>query len=163
MIADQIRRLFTYNTWAWQHVFVGIEQLDTAAYHAERPIFHGSLHGLLVHALSAEHLWYERCRGNNPEQVFDPAAFADFSAVRARWGPVRHSWANYLQWLDDEACKQFVDYRTTDGAPYSMRLLDILQHVVNHATEHRSQMTLLLFQLGISTMPIDYARFRTRL
>lgn len=163
MVADQIRRLFAYNTWAWQHVYAKVEQLDPAAYHAPRPVFHDSVHGLLVHALFAEHVWYERCQGNSPVAIWAPDSFADFTAVRNQWGPVRHQWANYLQWLGDEECKQFIDYRTTEGISFSMRLLDILQHVINHSTEHRSQIALILFQLGLSTEPLDYARYRTRL
>ncbi|MCA9958247.1 MAG: DinB family protein [Anaerolineales bacterium] len=163
MIADQMRRLFSYNTWAWQHVYACVEKLDDTAYHASRSLFQGSIHSLLVHSMSAEQIWFVRCHGESPNTLFNAADFADFAAVRAQWGPIRHGWANYLQWLSDEDCKKFINYRNTKGQPYSVRQLDILQHVVNHATEHRSQLTLVLHEVGFPTEPLDYILFRTRL
>ncbi len=163
MLADQMRRLFSYNTWAWQHLYDSVEKLDADAYHASRLLFQGSIHGLLVHAMAAEHIWFLRCHEENPTTLLEPGEFADFVAVRTRWSSIRHDWANYLQWISDADCKQFVEYRNTSGKPYSARLIDILQHVVNHATEHRSQLTPILHQLGVPTTPLDYIFFRTQL
>lgn len=160
MIADQMRRLFTYNTWAWQHVYASVEQLDNEAYHATRPVFQNSIHTLLVHSMAAEQIWYARCRGESPTSLLNPDDFADFAALAEEWSHVRHRWANYLQWMSDEDCKQMITYRTTQGKEYALRLVDILQHVVNHATEHRSQLTPILHELGIPTEPLDYMRYR---
>lgn len=160
MIADHMRRLFSYNTWAWQQLFVSIEKLDATAYHASRPLFHNSLHGILVHSLNAEYIWFSRSQGDSPTTTLNPADFPDFTAVRHFWGPVRHGWANYLQWLSDENCKKFIEYRNTAGVPHTIRLLDLLQHVVNHGTEHRSQITPWLTELGVPTPPLDYLNFR---
>ncbi len=160
MISDQMRRLFSYNSWAWQHVFKSVEKLDQETYHAPRPIFNNSVHSLLVHSMAAEHIWYMRCQGESPTSIFAPADYPDFAAIAKAWGPIRHSWANYLQWLSDDDCKQFIDYRNTSGTPYSLRLADILQHVINHATEHRSQITPVLYELGVPTEPLDYMRYR---
>lgn len=160
MLSDQMRRLFSYNAWAWQHVYVSVEQLDHEAYHAPRPLFNHSIHSILVHCMTAEYIWYTRCQGESPTDLFNPADFADLTAVLQAWSPVRHSWANYLQWLSDEDCKQFVEYRNTSGTPFTLRLADLLLHVVNHATEHRSQLTPILYDLGVPTKPLDYMRYR---
>lgn len=163
MIADQMRRLFSYNNWAWQHVYNCVEKLDTDAYHAQRLLFQNSIHGLLVHGMVTEHVWYLRCQGKSVEAILTAADFADFTAVLAHWSPIRHSWGNYMQWLSDEDCKKFIDYQNTKGQRYSVRQADILQHVINHATEHRSQLTPVLQQLGVPTEPLDYILFRTQL
>jgi len=161
MIADHMRRLFTYNSWAWQHVYKSVEQLSSTDYHAARPIFHQTIHSLLVHSLAAEQIWYVRCQGESPTALFDSADFPDFAAVSQAWSGVRHGWANYLQWLSDDDCKRFIEYRNTSGTPFTLRLSDVLQHVVNHATEHRSQLTPILDELGVPTRPLDYAYYRT--
>jgi uncharacterized damage-inducible protein DinB len=46
-----------------------------------------------------------------------------------------------------------------EGIEYELKMDDVLRHVFNHATEHRSQMTPVLAQLGHPTEPLDYARF----
>jgi uncharacterized damage-inducible protein DinB len=160
MIADQMRRFFAYNTWAWQRVYASVEQLDSEAYYAPRPVFQNSVHTLLVHCMAAEQIWYARCQGESPAALLNPADIADFSALLEEWSHVRHRWANYLQWMSDEDCKQIIEYRTTQGKGYSLRLADILQHVINHATEHRSQLTPILHELGLPTEALDYIRYR---
>ncbi len=160
MISDQMRRLFSYNTWAWQHVFKSIGQLDNETYHATRPVFHHSIHSLLVHSMAAEQIWFARCQGESPTSLLNPTQYANFPAVAQAWSPIRHAWANYLQWLSDEDCKQFIEYRNTSGTPHTLRLADLLQHVINHATEHRSQLTPVLYDLGVPTEPLDYMRYR---
>ena len=43
---------------------------------------------------------------------------------------------------------QEMGYRTTDGQPWQQQLSHMLQHVVNHASYHRGQVTTMLRQLG---------------
>jgi uncharacterized damage-inducible protein DinB len=162
MIAEQMRKLFAYNSWAWQRVFTSVEKLDETTYRAERPIFYNTIHGLLVHAMSAEYLWLSRCRGHSPDTVLQPEEYADFAGVRDHWSKIGHSWGNFLQGLNDAHCERVINYLNTRGEPYSQTLVDILQHVVNHSTEHRSQLTPILYKSGVPTQPLDYILFQTR-
>lgn len=156
MISDQMRKLFGYNNWAWQRVFASVEKLDLEAYHAPRPVFGGSIHGVLVHAMSAEYVWLMRCKGESPSAMLDPKDYADFTAVVTDWRRIIHNWANEVQWLTDERCFEPIHYETTRGQKRTLPLVDILQHVINHATEHRSQLTPILYHLDVPTEPLDY-------
>ena len=40
--------------------------------------------------------------------------------------------------------KKTLDYKATDGKPFSQPLWQMLQHVVNHATHHRSEIATML-------------------
>lgn len=162
MIANQMRKLFAFNTWAWDRVFDSVEKLPAEEYVAPRQLFEGSIHATLVHCLSAETIWLARCEGNSPEALFDPRAYADFAAVRESWQPVTERWQRYLEELNDESCAQLIAYRNTRGNGFSLPLVDILQHVANHATEHRSQLTPLLYHLALPTQPLDYMLFQLR-
>lgn len=162
MIAEQLRKLFAFNDWAWQRVFASVEKLDDETYQAPRMLFEGSIHGTLVHCLSAEIIWLSRLQGVSPKSLLDPGEIANFQAVRERWQPVSDEWDRFLQDLTDEACMQIVEYRNTRGNGFSLVTADILQHVVNHATEHRSQLTPILYDLGVATKPLDYMLFRLR-
>lgn len=160
MIAEQMRKLFAYNNWAWQRVFSSVEQLDHAGYMAPRALFgDSSMHQMLVHAMGAEYIWYARCRGESPAEMLSPADFADFTAVATQWGHIIHRWGNFIQMLHAEDCERIVTYQTTQGQTRALLLADLLQHVVNHATEHRSQITPLLYELGVPTQPLDYMLF----
>ena len=163
MLADQMRTLFDYNVWAWNHVLASIMQLDDVTYKEKRPLFdQTSLHELLVHGLAAESIWLSRCLGNSQTSMFEPDAYNDITAVQQHWAAVRDDWTSFLRGLTDKEMSRIVAYQNTRGDSFSLKLVDILQHVINHATEHRSQMTPILFQLGVATPALDYMRFRIR-
>lgn len=163
MLAEQIRTLFDYNLWAWNHVLTSMVKLSEADYMAKRPLFaQTSLHEQLVHCLAAESIWLSRCLGSSPTTMFDPNAYAGLTAVQQQWATVRDDWSNFLRGLTNDAVQRDIPYHNTKGDSFNLKLADILQHVVNHATEHRSQMTPVLFQLGVPTPPLDYMRFRLR-
>lgn len=152
--------LFAYNDWAWQRVFPSLAALSPTEYMAERPFFWGSLHGLTVHCFGAEWIWYQRCQGESPPALPRPDEFADLNAVRARWDPLRADWQRYVASLSIEQMAAAIRYQDQHGNRYTVALSDLLQHVMNHATEHRGQMTPILYQLGHPTEPLDYHMFR---
>jgi uncharacterized damage-inducible protein DinB len=163
MIVMQIRKFFAYNQWAWQRVFASVQQVDEVAYTESRLLFEGNIHGTLVHCMAAEYIWLTRCKGCSPDSLFSPNDFANFAAVRNYWRPMVDDWASFLQALTNEQCARVIEYKNTRGDGYSLLLADILQHVVNHATEHRSQLTPILAQLGVPTQPLDYIYFQLRI
>ena len=160
MIATQIRKFFAFNQWAWQRVFASVQQVDDVPYKEARQLFESSIHGTLVHCMAAEYIWLSRCQGFSPDALFNPNDFADFAAVRQYWQPIANDWASYLETLTGEQCSRVVEYKNTHGDAYSLQLAYILQHVVNHATEHRSQLTPILYHLGVPTRPLDYIYFQ---
>lgn len=162
MSLQHFHHLYAYNNWAWDHVFTSLEKVDPAAYLAERPFFWESLHGLAVHGLTAEWIWLARIRGENPAQMLDPAGYPDFPAVKAHWLAVRREWGLYLEGLVDKDLDGTIEYRNTRGNGFTLGTQDLLHHIFNHATEHRSQMTPILFQLGYPTPALDYLYFRLR-
>lgn len=162
MISQQIQKLFAYNEWAWQRVFPSLAHLDDAEYRKERPQFWGSLHSGIVHCLAAETIWLLRVQGQSPTTLLQPEEFPNLAAVREQWAARNQEWQALAARLTNEDLGRIIEYRNTRGNGFSMQLADLMQHVVNHATEHRSQMTPILYQLGVPTPPLDYMVFCLR-
>lgn len=162
MTNSGILRMFDYNEWAWQRVFPSLAALPAEEYFAERPFFWHSLHGLAVHSYGAEWVWLQRCRGISPAALPAQESVAGLADLRQHWDPVRAEFRAYVETLTDEQVTADIVYRDTAGKPYSFSLGDLLRHVMNHATEHRSQMTPTLAQLGHPTEPLDYLYFARR-
>lgn len=55
----------------------------------------------------------------------------------------------YCRNLTDENCQQFISYQTTEGESITKKVADITQHMFNHQTHHRGQLTCILSQLGV--------------
>ena len=159
MSVQSVERLFAYNKWAWRRVFPSIASLPAEEYLAERPFFWHSLHGLAVHGYGAERAWLQRFGGTNPTSLVSASDFATFADVRTAWDPLWDAWQEYIGSLSPSVLAEHLHYRNTEGIEFELKMDDALRHVFNHATEHRSQMTPLLAQLGHPTEPLDYARF----
>lgn len=157
-----VLRMFEYNEWAWQRVFPSLEALSDEAYFVERPFFWHSLHGLAVHSFGADWVWLQRCKGVSPSALPARESVTDLADLRRQWDPVRAEFRAYVAGLTDEQVAAEITYRDTAGKPYAFSLGDLFRHVMNHATEHRSQMTPTLFQLGHPTDQLDYLYFARR-
>jgi len=53
--------------------------------------------------------------------------------------------------------KKTLDYKATDGKPFSQPLWQMLQHVVNHATHHRSEIATMVTMTKGSPAGTDMA------
>lgn len=155
-------RLFEYNKWAWRRVFPSLEALTVEDYFEERPFFWESLHGLTAHGYGAENVWLQRLEGRRSQGLPDAKDFLTLDEIQAAWTPLWDAWGEFLGNLTEGRLNETLLYRNIEGKQYELCVDDVLRHVFNHATEHRSQMTPVLAQLGHPTEPLDFGRFAMR-
>lgn len=55
----------------------------------------------------------------------------------------------YCTNLAEEDCENFITYQTTEGVSITKSVADITQHIFNHQTHHRGQLTCVLSQFGV--------------
>ncbi len=55
----------------------------------------------------------------------------------------------YCANLTEDDCEKFITYKTTEGDSITKAVADITQHLFNHQTHHRGQLTCLLSQFGV--------------
>lgn len=159
MSVQSADRLFAYNMWAWNRVFPSLAALPEEEYFAERPFFWHSLHGLAVHGFSSERNWLLRSRDGSSPQPATVAEFPTLGALHSSWGPLWVAWQEFLDSLTPSVLANPIQYRSDAGEGVGILLDDVLRHVMNHGTEHRSQMTPVLAQLGHPTEPLDFSYF----
>lgn len=56
---------------------------------------------------------------------------------------------HYCQQLSETTCAQQLSYKTTEGDLVIKRAADVIQHLFNHQTHHRGQLTCVLSQFGV--------------
>lgn len=161
MIVQRFQKMRRYNDWAWSHVIESVKQISEAEYKKKRPFFWGSIHGTLAHSLAAEIIWIERLSGNNPTVLLGADDFDSLNEIVDRWQTVQSQWRIYLENLTIEVAAGNVQYRSTEGELRVSGVADIIQQVLNHGTEHRSQLTPVLFELDAATTQLDFIFFCT--
>ena len=155
MQVEDIQMLFDYGYQTNARLLDTAAQLTPAQF--TQPVFKiGSVHRTLVHQMSAEWVWRSRLQeGVSPTAQLNPADFPSLDAIRARWGAEEAAMRAYLTGLRDEDLARTVHYKTTTGKPSSDTVGPLLLHIVNHGTQHRSEVAAMLTELGHSPGDLD--------
>jgi len=178
-VAD-IRTLYAYNRWANERLFSALGKLSEQQFTARVNSSFPSIRETVFHILFAEWLWLKRWQGKSPRSTL-----ADPDASPATWDtlspggkpsaeelatlPTLKSFADNIEQertefirslnesvLQSQSRLQFSDMA---GTPYAEPLVHLMQHLVNHGTYHRGQVTTMLRQLGAETVPLDMLYF----
>jgi uncharacterized damage-inducible protein DinB len=152
---DYLTVLYDYHYWATGRVLETAARLDPADLDAAPLAGLGSLRQILVHALSAEWVWRERLEGTSPQAMLDPADFPSLVSLHARWADEDAALRVLIAGLDAAALAEDLAYQTTDGRARVTPRWQILVHLANHGTQHRSEAAALLTALGQSPGDLD--------
>lgn len=115
---------------------------------------------LMAHLLATQHIWLNRCKGfENPADV---TVWPGWKVVT--FEPMinqnHDDWTVFLSNLKDEEWMENINYTTTQGVPFTNKLVDIITHVTNHGIHHRAQLGQILKNAGLKAVPpTDYITF----
>lgn len=152
---DYYRWLFAYSYWARDRVLAQVAKLDHDAYVATRVLDCGSIRGTLVHWLAREVIWLDRWQGK-ADSLIDESDLPTFDALMERWTREEARMRAFLSDLTDSQLSKTVGYESAlTNNRYAIPLWHMMSHVVNHGTQHRSEVALALTQLGLSPGDLD--------
>ena len=160
MNLSDIRHLFDYTEWANKLAMDAAANLSDEHMRRDVGISHQSVFGTLLHMAGAEWIWYERWNGRSPAKaeawlLWTPESCADLTALHERWGSLIESRTQFISELDEDRLSAELPFKLLSGDASSMRLVDQMQHVANHATMHRGQIVGMIRQLGIDPPSTD--------
>ena len=158
-LAD-VKHLFEYTEWANGLAFAAAAKLSDEDLRREVNISHGSIFGTLLHMAGAEWIWLERWHGRSPAgpeawMLWKTESCPDLATLNSRWQEVAKRRATLISQLDELRLNAELPFTLLSGDPNSMRLVDQMQHVANHATLHRGQVVGMIRQLGIAPPSTD--------
>jgi uncharacterized damage-inducible protein DinB len=100
-----------------------------------------------------------RWRGDSPTKLVAAAEYPTVASLRERFQAVDRERAAFLESLTESRLQQPFDYTDLAGNAMRLPLVQSMQHVVNHGTYHRGQVTTMLRQLGATPVSTDMSRF----
>lgn len=148
MTPDHVRHLIDYHYWARDRMMEAVARLSADQFTRDLGNSFGSVRDTLAHLQGAESVWLARWKGE-PLAGFPPAdRFPDAASVWDAWRRLEEGLRTYFAPLDEGALARVIEYRTLAGAAQASVLWQMLQHVVNHGSYHRGQVTTLVRQVG---------------
>jgi uncharacterized damage-inducible protein DinB len=147
---SDIRYLFAYDRWATRRILAVVDGVQPAIWGATGVVGDRGLGAILVHQLGAHQRWRLGLAGSDvvPRPEREPLPTPD--AIAAAWAA---EWDALDAWLDSLSDAWLA--QTDDGIPF----WQMLAHVVNHGTQHRSEAAVLLTEAGHSPGDLDMIFF----
>jgi uncharacterized damage-inducible protein DinB len=160
MNLSDVRDLFDYTEWANDLALTAAAELSDENLRRDFSISHSSIFGTLLHMAGAEWIWLERWNGHSPPgkdawSLWKIDACPALATLKQRWRQVVDRRAQFITELDEPRLSAELSFRLLSGDSSSMRLVDQMQHVANHATLHRGQVVGMIRQLGIAPPSTD--------
>jgi len=160
MNLSDIRHLFDYTEWANYLAMEAADELPDEDLRRDFGISHKSIFGTLTHMAGAEWIWLERWYGRSPAKAeawsrWTPESCTDLAALNDRWMEVVERRAQFVSDLDEARLDADLPFKLLSGDPSSMRLVDQMRHVANHATMHRGQVVGMIEDLPTCQELID--------
>ena len=66
---------------------------------------------------------------------------------------------SYLEAISPDQLAAIVEYTTTSGEAYAEPLWQLMMHVANHATDHRSHVSIMMTEFGHPPPQLDMNAF----
>jgi uncharacterized damage-inducible protein DinB len=159
MKPEQMRELLTFNTWADRRMMETVSALTPEEFTQDLHSSFPTVRDTLVHIAGVEWVWLERAQGRSPERIPDTQSIPDIGTLRTYWDDVGNEWHEYAKKLTQEHLDEFVAYKTFSFGPGRDARWQMLQHMVNHGTYHRGQVSTMLRQLGAKSVGTDLIIF----
>jgi uncharacterized damage-inducible protein DinB len=166
MTKDDIQLLYEYDRWANERVLRSAAALSPEQFAQNLGGSFGSVRDTLLHIVGGDWIWlaYWKNPPSTPaalsdlrarrEVIFNPDAFPDFDSLRLKWIEVQREQEEFIQRLSNESLTELLPFRTTQ-----IRLAHLMQHVANHSTYHRGQITMMMRLLGAEPAATDFHSF----
>jgi len=148
MRVSDLERLYDYGYWANRQLFAVVARLTPEQYTRSVAGSHGSIRNTLVHVLSAEWGWLDRCGGAKRGERLKPDDYPTLESLLRTWADVERYIRDFLSGLEDDDLTREVEFSIGSGPKHSIPLGDLMQHAALHAVHHRGQVALLLRMLG---------------
>lgn len=159
MTTDDVRLLFEFNAWANHRVTGACAALTDEQFTRDLGSSYRSVRDTLVHIMGVEWLYFERWHGRSPSALPAAQPYATLASLEARWSEVERDLLTYVRGLSQSDLERVIRYRNIRGNPFAYPQQAMLQHVVNHGTYHRGQITTMLRLLGSRPRETDLLRY----
>lgn len=160
MKLNEIKIFFDYNFWAFERVWDCVMQLTDEQFSQHIDYSTGSIREHVIHLASAIHRRIQQLQGRDIPSHLSSKDFPTRESVKVKWDAIKIEVYEYLSTLTESDLGSKVQGTSHEGAMIEYPRWEIMLHMVNHATDHRSQILALLhLRFGVKTIGQDMMAF----
>jgi uncharacterized damage-inducible protein DinB len=152
--------LFKYNYWARDKILKYVRKLSIEQFTNIKNYGLGNISNTLVHILNAEIIWRKRCQEIETSIIYlEYERFQNIDDIEILWKKEELLMLEFITKLSEKDITSVVKYRKKSGVKCQIVLWQILFHIINHGTEHRSNIAEELTEYNYSPGDIDIIHF----
>ena len=155
MTVKDLEVLYDYGYWANKRLFDVISQMAPEQFTQSVAGSYKSIRNTLVHAMSAEWGWLDRCGGPQRGSPLKADDYPTAETLIESWNKVEKHLREFLSNLSDDVLVGNVDFTIGGSEKRSMPIGELLEHAANHGVHHRGQVAPMLRQLGHAPGNVD--------
>lgn len=159
MTPQEMLVLYEFNAWADRRMLGAVAAVKQEEFLRPMGSSFGSLRDTAAHIYGAEWVWLERFQGRSPASLPEAAEFQDVASLQKKWAELEGRLLGFVGSQTQEDLNRIMEYKTLKYGVYRNPLWQSMQHVVNHGTYHRGQVTTLLRQLGAQPVLTDLMHY----
>jgi len=157
-----------YNQSMNQRLYESASVLSLSELEKDRGAFFRSIMGTLNHILVGDTIWLKRFADhkagfNSLEYVrnlpspytLDEILYSTFEPLKEARTEMDKAFLNFTSEVTERDLSGVLEYKNTKGLHFCKNFGQVLQHVFNHQTHHRGQVTTLLSQAGVDVGVTD--------
>jgi uncharacterized damage-inducible protein DinB len=148
MNLKDLETLLDYHYWARDRALDAVAALTPEQFTRDLGSSFKSVRDTLAHTFAAEWAWHSRWQGVSPAALLPAEDFPDVPTLRARWLEQEQKVRSFLAGAAEQGIDRVIEFKLLSGQPGAAPLWQMVQHMVNHASYHRGQVTTMLRQLG---------------
>ncbi len=154
-------QLYDYHVWANNKFFGRLKELPKDIYDREIQSVFPSIAETLVHTYRGDTIWLGVMRENSMDEIQASIAQAQEKTkdkgLEEREKLFRDLSEEYQIFLNNESdLDKEISPQHPQFGRLDTHLSELVQHVVNHGTYHRGNLTAMIHQQGYSSVPTDY-------
>ena len=142
--------LIGYHIRANDRILETTKELSEEEFTRSASLDHGTAFQTFRHMVDVDWSWREFCTGNDVGEtyIWDVTPLPDLDSISAFWVDERERLLAYVGALDEDELGQPMTFG--QDQPVTVPRWQIIAHVVNHGTQHRSELARYLTDCGRS-------------
>lgn len=150
MLAGDVRYLFAYDRWATRRILAALDGSDEATRGAVGVVGDRGLGSILVHQLGAHQRWRHSLSESPEVPRHEREPLPSPAGLAAAWD---------AEWVATDALLDAITDEWLAQTDRDVPFWQMLAHVANHGTQHRSEAAAILTTAGPSPGDLDMIFF----